>query len=161
MAARKPVVINSGRFQVLQAGDILDAPQSGGDQIILTNANVGALVIGTPVYVSGNDQIDKSKADASGTTKPIGLVNTTSIAPAGSGPVLINGVLTATTGQWDAVVTGGSGGLVAGTIYYLSSATAGMLTSTAPSAAGTYVTQIGIALSTTELFVDVKAEILL
>jgi hypothetical protein len=68
--------------------------------------------------------------------------------------------LTATTGQWDAV-TGGSGGLVANTVYYLDAATAGKLTATAPTTAGQYVVEVGMALSTTELLIKTRTPILL
>jgi hypothetical protein len=61
------------------------------------------------------------------------------------------GVVTLTTAQWDAVVTGQSGGLTAGAWYYLSSATAGFLTTTAPSVGGTFKTLVGLAISPTEL----------
>lgn len=150
MTLRKPLVMNAGQVQQLQSGDTLDAPQAGGDVIAQTNDEVGAVVIGTPVYNDVNDGVKKAKADASGTKDVIGLMRDVTTAGAASGQVQTNGVLTATTAQWDAAF-GTTGGLTKGTRYYLSAGTAGLGTSTAPSTVGQYVVELGIAISTTEL----------
>ena len=160
MALRKPLVLNAGQLQQLQAGDTLDAPQASGDQVVLTNDESGAIVIGAPVYVDANDGVKKAQANASATTQVMGLVAATTIAAAASGPVTMSGVLTATTAQWD-VVAGTSGGLTRNTKYWLSAATAGNITATAPSAAGQYVVYVGLALSTTELLINIRDDILL
>lgn len=160
MASRKALVIIGGKIQQLPAGDYLDSPTSGSQDISVVNNNAGAIVIGTPVYIAAAGQVDKAKADAAATADVVGLVKTTSIAAAGTGIVTVDGVLTATTGQWDAV-TGGSGGLTANTIYYLDPATAGKLTSTAPTTVGHSVTRVGKALSTTDLLINIEAPILL
>jgi hypothetical protein len=122
----------------------------------LTN-NSGAVVIPicTPVYIVTADKIAPAKADAVGTVKVVALA-TAAIAVSAAGICQIEGILVATTGQWDAV-TGGSGGLTAGSVYYLSAATAGGITTTAPTTG--YVAQIGIALSTTELNIQIKQPI--
>jgi len=104
--------------------------------------------------------VKKAKADASGTKDVMGLVQQASITNGVAGMVLVNGVLTATTTQWDAVF-GTTGGLTFKTRYYLSAATAGIATATAPTTTGQYVVELGIALSTTELMVDIKSPILL
>jgi hypothetical protein len=150
MAARKPLVLVSGQIQQLQSTDSLDAPQSGGDIVLQTNDEAGSVVIGTPVYNDAADGVKKAKADAAGTTKVLGLVRDASITAAASGAIQINGILTATTGQWDTAF-GTSGGLTFGTRYYLSSATAGLGTSSATSTVGQYVVELGIGVSTTEL----------
>lgn len=160
MSLRKPLVMNNGQIQQLQSGDTLDAPQSGGDLVVQTNDESGSIVIGTPVYNDANDGVKKAKADASATKDVIGLVRDTSISASASGAIHTSGVLTATTGQWDAVA-GTTGGLTKGTRYFLSASTAGQITATAPSTVGQYVVEIGIALSTTELLVDIKSPILL
>lgn len=154
MALKKPLVLNSGQIEQLQTGDYLqevDLPQ-------MTNDNAGAIVIGTPVYSSNNDSVDKARANAVGTVNVIGLVADASIASASAGGIQMDGVLAATTGQWDAVA-GTTGGLTKDVIYYLSAATAGLLTSTAPSVAGEFVVQVGIGLSTTEMKIDIKSRI--
>jgi hypothetical protein len=153
MAVRKPLVLNSGQIQQLQSGDSIDAQQSGGDIVLQTNDEVGSVVIGTPVYNDANDGVKKAKADAAGTKDVIGLVAQASISSAASGNIQVNGILTATTGQWDAAF-GTTGGLTKGTRYYLSAGTAGLGTSTAPSTVGQYVVPLGIGISTTELRLD-------
>lgn len=159
MALRRPLVINAGQIQQLQAADTLDAPQSGGDVLIMTNDEAGALIQGNVVYNDAVDGVKKAKADAAGTSKVIGL---SVDAPAGAaqGRVMVEGILALTTGQWDAAF-GTTGGLTFGTKYYLSAATAGLGTVTAPTAVGQYVCELGIAISTTELMIAIKQNILL
>jgi hypothetical protein len=153
MALRKPIVIVGGQLQQLQSTDTLDSPQAGGDVVMQTNDEAGAIVIGTPVYNDVNDGVKKAKADASGTKDVIGLMRDASTAAAASGAVQVNGVLSATTGQWDTAF-GTSGGLTKGTRYYLSGTTAGLGAGTAPSTVGQYVVELGLALSTTELLLS-------
>ena len=161
MALRKPLVQVSGQIQQIQSSDTLDVPGiNAGDVIQQTNDEAGAIVIGAPVYNDANDGVKKAKADASGTKDVIGLVRDTSITNGVAGGIQVNGVLTATTGQWDAVF-GTTGGLTKGTRYYLSAATAGLGTATAPSTVGQYVVELGVAISTTELKIDIKSPILL
>lgn len=152
MAIQKPLVIISGQIQQIPAGDTLSAGAVEVDVIAKLNANVGAIVIGTPVYPSSATAVDKAGAGAVGTKKVLGLVQSSSITSGASGFIQTDGILTATTGQWDAVA-GTTGGLAVGATYYLS-ATAGLLTATAPSASGNYVCEVGIALSPTELEID-------
>lgn len=121
-----------------------------------TNGNASPIVIGTPVYVSANDTVDKAKADAVGTVNVVGFVAEPSIASSASGGILMDGVLSATTGQWDAVA-GTTGGLTKDVIYYLSTATAGQITSTPPTTG--YTKELGIGVSTTELKIDIKNRI--
>jgi len=160
MAIRKPLVLVNGEVQQLQSGDSISVPFSETLTVVQTNNETLSVVIGTPVYNDVASGVKKAKADAAGTTKVLGLVNDSSITSASSGEIAIGGIMVATTGQWD-VVTGGSGGLVVGTKYYLDAATAGLLTATAPSTVGQYVIEIGIALSTTDMKIDIKSRILL
>jgi hypothetical protein len=162
MASRKPLVVVSGQVQQLQAGDTLDASVAGGDQINLTNDEATAVVIGSPVYADANDGFKKARANAGSTTTPVvGLVaKSPSIAAAASGPVTTDGLVTATTTEWDAV-TGQTGGLTVGTTYYLDPATAGKMTITAPTTVGQYVMKLGKAISTTEFQVNIGDPILL
>lgn len=159
MALKIPLVLTSGQIQQLQAGDSLNASCNEVDVVSMTNANAGAVVICAPVYVAAAGTFDKAQANAAATTEILGLVATSpSIAIAGSGNIQTDGILTATTAQWDAVA-GTTGGLVAGTVYYVSAATAGLLTATAPSAAGQFVIRVGIALSTLDLDITVTPPI--
>lgn len=160
MALKKPLVIEAGQIQQLQAGDTLDAAVSGGDRVIQTNDEATPIVIGMAVYNDANDGVKKAQANAASTQRLLGLVAAVSIAPAASGSVILNGVLTATTAQWDAV-TGAVGGLLFGVFYYLDPATSGRITSVAPIAIGQYVLQLGKALSTTELMIEIQQSVLL
>jgi hypothetical protein len=104
---------------------------------------------GTPVTTdpSGGDIIF-SRANAGGTANVAGLASSAGEAP-GNVNVQYGGPLTLTTEQWDAR-TGGSGGLTPGDVYYLSAATAGLLTTTPP-VNPNYITPIGFALSATTM----------
>ncbi len=67
------------------------------------------------------------------------------------------GPLTLTTAEWDVILHNVvPAGLVAGAAYYLDASTAGKLTETPPSAGGTFLNQIGIALSTTTMLVQIS-----
>jgi len=158
MAAKKPLVITAGQIEQLQAGDTLDASVSEVDVVSKTNDNAGAIVIGAPVYQKSNGNVDKGRANAQGTVQLLGLVRDVSIAAAASGIIQTDGILAATTGQWDAI-TGGSGGLTPGSPYYLDPATAGMLTVTAPTTVGQFVVRVGLATSTTEMDISITAPI--
>lgn len=151
MALKMPLVLYSGRVSQLQAGDTISGGGSGGTTTLgLMNGNAGALVIGTPVYVMGNDEVDKARANAVGTVDVIGVVQDVTVASGGTANVLLVGVLSATTAQWDAV-TGGTGGLLANQRYWLSPTTAGMLTITPSATVGQYLVPVGLGVSTTEL----------
>lgn len=160
MALRKPLVLNAGQVQQLQAGDVLDAAVSAIDVVSETNDNASPIVIGTPVYSKSDGDVDKARANASGTTRVEGLVRDASINAAAAGNIQTDGILAATTGEWDAI-TGGSGGLTPGGVYYLSAATAGLLTATAPTSVGQYVVEVGEAISSTEMLIRPRPPILL
>lgn len=157
MATRLPLVIVAGQIEQLQAGDTLDIRS---DQFQLINDEASPIVIGAPVYSDANGGVKKAQANAAGTKDVVGLVAQTSIANGVAGAIVINGLLTATTAQWDAV-TGDSGGLTFKSLYYLDPATAGKLTKTAPSTTGQYVAVVGEAISTVDMKVNVLLTILL
>jgi hypothetical protein len=72
----------------------------------------------------------------------------------------LEGVLEGTTGDWD-TVTGGTGGLVAGDVYWLDPDNLGRITNTAPTTDGDYVVPLGEAVSTTEFIIDIDTSVLL
>lgn len=121
--------------------------------VSLTNGTASAIAIGRAVYISGSGSVGLAEANASGTTIVAGLVNDTSIAAGAAGNIAATGVVTAATVQWDAV-TGQSGGLTSGMYYYLSNATAGAITSTAP--ASGYVALVGLAMSSTQMKLQIE-----
>lgn len=160
MPAYRPLVIIGGQVQRLPAADTLDAVVSEVDVISLSNGSAAAVVIGSPVYISAANAFQPARANASATSDVIGLVREASVAAASNGAVQSDGIFTATAAQWDAV-TGQTGGLTVGSVYYLSPATAGRLTITPPSAAGEYVARIGRAISSTALEISIQPSILL
>ena len=93
------------------------------------------LALGDIVYISAADTV--SKADAAGNYEAIGMART-AIGAAGSVDICSDGVLTGMTG------------LTAGSRYFLS-ATAGAVTTTAPTGSGSRVVQVGYAKSTTAM----------
>jgi hypothetical protein len=157
MATRKPLVLGAdGRPQQLQAGDTLGINSETG-QVEMTATST--VIAGGPVYVDGADSFDLARANASGTSRAIGLA-TTGITAAATGTVQVNGVLSLTTAEWDAAF-GTTGGLTPDATYYLSPSTAGRGTATCPTTVGQLVVILGIALSTTELLIRVSEPILL
>lgn len=157
MATRKPIVLGSdGRFQQLQAGDTLGISSETG-QVEMTATQ--AVIAGGPVYVDGADSFDLARANATGTSRVIGLA-VTGIAGAATGTVQANGVLSLTTAEWDAVF-GTAGGLTPNATYYLDPSTAGLGTGTCPTTVGHLVVILGVALSTTEFLIDVSEPVLL
>lgn len=100
--------------------------------------------LGAPLYLNGSTYT-KAKGDAANTAEVVGLissiidVNTFKLTSAGSVTV-------------DTAVSGGA--LVAGTVYFLSAATAGLITATEPTTVGQISLPLGVAISTTVLKVQ-------
>lgn len=160
MPARKPLVIVNGQPQQLPAGDTLDASVSEVDVSSLTNSLASSVPICTPVYISGSNACLPARANAAAAAEIAGLVRDASIGTGAAGIVQTDGILNATTAQWDAV-TGGTGGLTPGAVYFLSASTAGRITTTAPTATGEYVARVGRAFSSTALDISIEVPILL
>lgn len=157
MPVQRPLVINTttGELERLSPSDYLDER----DIFQGTNSGATAAPICTPVYhTSIANEVQKAKADAMTTAVVAGLVLDTTILAAGTGSILSDGRITATTAQWDAV-TGQVGGLTAGARYFLSATTAGQLTTTPPSADGQVIAPIGIAKSTTEFEITIGTRV--
>lgn len=151
MAKKKPIVLTNGQLEQLQAGDTLDLRNS----VTKTNNTGGALVIGSPVYVSGGNAIP-AQADAQSTIRVAGLVSDISVADGDPTEVLTDGVLEATTGQWDAV-TGQVGGLTEGADYFLDEANPAQMKTTAPTTG--FIVRLGHALSSTEFEIEIQQPI--
>jgi hypothetical protein len=161
MAVVTPLKLGSdGNIAQLQAGDTLAVASTNTDLVALTNGEATSVVIGAPAYVSAAGTFKKAQATSATLSKCIGLVyDAPSITNAVSGNICTDGLLTATTVQWDAV-TGQSGGLTAGSDYFLG-ATLGLITVTPLVTAGQYNVKVGKALSTTQMDVAVRDPILL
>lgn len=149
MASRIPLVIANGQMEQLQSGDTLSVGVGNVNTgYSLTNGDVGSTTVGEVVYISAADTASAAKADASGTTKAFAFANAV-IGASSTGAYLTGGTITGLTG------------LTAGAAYYLSDATAGAMTSTAPTTVGHYVVRLGVAVSTTEFDINIQSPILL
>lgn len=157
MAAKLPVVITNGQLEQLQPGDTLNASVSEVDVVSKTNDNGSTAVKCTVVYQKSDGDVDFARANAQGTVQVLGFA-AEDISAAAAGLIQTDGILVATTGEWDAV-TGGSGGLTPGSPYYVSSATAGQITATAPTSAGNFVVRVGLASSATEMEISIMPPI--
>lgn len=120
----------------------------------LSNNTGSTIAKGSPVYISSSQNVSLANANSNTTYNLIGLAQY-NISTSTTGFIQSAGVLTATTTEWDSV-TGGSGGLTAGSIYYLSDSTAGRLTSTAPTTLNHWVCEVGTALNSTELLINLR-----
>ena len=128
-------------------------PAGGGSSLlaITTPASPHGFVtadLGAPLYLTAGGVYTKAKADAANTAEVIGLIG--SIIDANSFNLVMVGQTTVNT-----AVTGGA--MVVGSTYYVSAATAGLLTATEPSVIGQVSKPVGVAISTTVLeFVNMR-----
>lgn len=156
MTVKIPLVLaNDGRPEQLQSGDSISASGAATDS--MTPAS--NMLIGNVVYCSGASAATKARANGSPQAFAVGLCQS-ALTSGIAGNVQLNGVLTLTTSQWDAI-TGQSGGLTSNATYYLDPTTAGLMTSTCPTAAGQYIVITGRALSTTDFQIKISEPILL
>jgi hypothetical protein len=120
----------------------------GGSSVTFTSSTDFAL--GSPIYFSASGTWQLAKADLDTTSVQYVVSQKT-----GSGTIsytaLSSGEITLTTGQWDAI-TNASGGLTSGTTYFLSSTTAGKISSNV----GLIYSPVLRALSSTKAFVSLS-----
>jgi hypothetical protein len=117
---------------------------------IASSASPGDIVLGSPLTLSGlGFGARLAQGDTQAHASVVGLALTAN-ADVGGAEVTYQyqGIVTLTVAQWQAVTVGGAG-LVAGNAYFLSSATAGLITNSVP--LSDQLALIGYALSTTEL----------
>ena len=156
MALKKVLVLGAnGEIEQLQAGDTVDIVASSNQLFSAANQYGDAITIGQPVYIIAADTVDLALADAKATSGVIGLVSDASIDSSVVGTILTDGILTST--DWTAVV--GAATLTVGSVYFLSDTVAGTLTTTATTTAGSFVTRVGTAISTTTLEVTISRPI--
>lgn len=120
----------------------------------------GTIVPGMPIRIGtfGGAHVVASEANAISSAYVLGVA-TSENTNAGGLDYQSNGVVKLTTTEWD-VVAGTSGGLAEGTMYYLSDTTAGNLLPRASIVtSGHFLTQIGMAISATELQLQICAPI--
>jgi hypothetical protein len=122
---------------------------------LLAAANFPA---GTPVFqVQGSTPATVNKSQGStltgGVARCIGLASEPGISGRHSKVVFNGHILTLTASEWEAISLNDGTGLIPGSPYYLSAATAGLLVTTLPIASGNVGVQVGIALSHTAMLV--------
>ena len=113
----------------------------GGGTVDRINKVGHAFVIGDVLYLNGA-VYEKARADAANTAEVVGMV---------SRVIDVDNFEMTLSGE-----VGGLTGLVAGEVYFLSAATAGLLTVTEPSVVGQVSLPVGVASSTTSLYVAPK-----
>jgi hypothetical protein len=86
----------------------------------------------------------------------VGVV--TSDLGGGLGRVQAGGFVRLSEDEWD-LVSGESGGLVRGTVYYLSTTDAGHVVPTKPVGSGEFVVQVGVALSPTTMITSTPSTV--
>ena len=138
---------STGQVLLVSGGLPAWGTNTGNLDITATNDNAGTIAPGTVVYKKSNGAVDKARADSASTMRVAGF-NTASAAAAATATIRTWGLLTLTTGEWDAVA-GTTGGLASGTVYYLSGGTAGNITSTVTSTSGQFIVPVCEGISTT------------
>lgn len=139
-----PIRLASSALSTLDASFIPSLPLS---------PTVGAAVAIIPEDPGAGAETSVEPASAASSGRPvvIGLILAI-VDPSGIPIVRVqkSGLFTLTESEWDAI-TGEGGGLTPGRPYYQSDATLGAITQDPPGASGSFVSQVGIAVSTTVL----------
>ena len=153
----KPLVIDAGQVRQLGAGETLDAVVSAKEVVTIASASGVTLNAGDVVYIDSSGTLNLADGSASASKYPIGFVRgkddgTTSNIAAGS-QVEVQTDGTFTVSDWTNIL--GSSTLSPGTKYYLSSATAGNISATAPTSSNHFIVPVGRALSTTAMYIEV------
>lgn len=119
---------------------------AGNTYLTLQNNDTSALSAGIVVY-GGASAATMLRGDAAAvaTRQVIGFVTNSAIAVSASGTVQTGGVISLASASWDER-TGDTGGLVPGTIYYVTSSTPGQISKTAP----TFKRPLGVAVNATQ-----------
>ena len=162
MTIHNPLVMASGQIRALPAGDTINTigALAARYNFVATNNNGGTINKCQAVYIDANDSVKLAISNNSYYHKFAGLVSDDSSGNGNTVNIQYASSLTATTAQWD-VATGCSGGLIPGSIYYLSDSVAGKISTTPPTTNGKYVMPIGIAFDTTEMEIFSARSILL
>ena len=101
-------------------------------------ADTGGVAANDCVYISSSGKVKPAKGDAEATARAVGFSKASALASA-SVKLVQDGIMD------------GFSGLTAGSRYFLSSATAGAITLTAPTGVGHEIVKVGYALTATKL----------
>lgn len=151
MATKKPVVLYNGELKQIQAGDIIEGI-TGTDTLSASNEEDTTITEGQVVYISNSGNVKLATSAAQASARAVGFVKDTSISSASSGTIQTSSVFA--KADWTGIAD--STTLTAGSIYFLSDTTPGSITTTAPITSGSYITKVGVAISTTELQIAIE-----
>jgi hypothetical protein len=144
------------------SGTQYDPLHASGENDLPTVVAEGSLTPGMAIHANtfgGVAHGTAAKADAISSSSVVGLALTSNTDDDGV-HYQSTGIVTLTADEWDAVITGSSGGLAPGFSYYVSDATAGFLAvRSAIVTSGHFLAQVGIALSATEIQMQLSAPI--
>lgn len=117
--------------------------ESGTLNLINTSINVGSTSVtsGSAVYISGSSAVSAADASSTSTANVMGFYDGT------SGTIINSGLLTP---NFEAGYSP-----TAGDVVYLSDSTAGSVTGTAPTAAGSVVAPVGVMLTATSMLIRI------
>lgn len=152
MAIRKPLILNNGQLEQLQAGDRL-APVP--NSIPLINGEDFTILAGQPIII--NSESNAKYADATENKDAIALC-VENVLSTVLGVFQTDGLLSLTTTQWD-MITGDVGGLQPGKIYFLDDSDTGRITRVPPITVGHYVVRLGTAINTTDFAIMIGTPI--
>lgn len=163
MALRRPIVLGTtGRKELLQSTDTIFLGATNVHGIEFTNTSGSSIAAGTPVYLLNNSVYLADQGAGEPASWVQGLV--TSAVGSGSGGVIqMSGVLTLTTGEWDALV-GTTGGLTPNSKLWLHLTLAGKLTPVLPPMLTTvnkYLLGVGRAVNATAFEISIASRVLL
>lgn len=143
-----------------QSGALIAASKTIGAQpFAALNGESGVMRAGTPSYVSAPGVMRAGQATVLAAAI-VAAVPVADIPPSSTGYFLPLGGLALSVAQWN-LITGGTGGLNSGSIYFLDTAAPGLIKPYPPGSAGQYVTLIGQAMSPTLLLIQPQQPMLL
>lgn len=151
MAKHNPLVVVSGQTRALSAGDTVNGATSLPKYTFLVTNNQGSTINKCQaVYIDATDSVKLASSNNSVLQQFAGFVYDDTSGNGNTVNIQYASTLTANTAQWDAV-SGGTGGLTPGSVYYLSGSTAGSISTTPPAGTGKYVLPVGVSLNTTTM----------
>lgn len=145
--ARSAGCIREMPLNLVEAIDALATPD-----FELRNISGTAIAKLSPVVLTGSSTVILANGSSLALSRVLGLAMG-AIAPGAIGGVRRDGVISGTVGEWDAIA-GTTGGLVAGSYYFLNVSEAGKITSSPPNSG--QLVKLGIAKSSTELVLDIS-----
>jgi hypothetical protein len=118
------------------------------------------LTIGSPVCISSTRTMIKAFAADTSRILVAGFWEEPVSEIGRIGHYVSAGTLSASIYQW-APICGQNGGLTPGSLYFLDPSAPGRITTSAPSASGLFVVELGLAISSTDLEISIQPPIML